>query len=117
VTKAGIPNLSPDRLRHTAIATVNDATGDLRTAQEFARHADIETTISTHASGSIDSRGHSTPLPTSTQDLKILEWNIRLERAQRCRHRPGREHFAVGLQVVASRIRRWRVLPTMCIPY
>jgi integrase/recombinase XerC len=43
--KAGIPNLSPHRLRHTAIATVNDASGDLRMAQVFARHADIETTM------------------------------------------------------------------------
>ncbi len=43
--EAGIPNLSPHRLRHTAIATVNDASGDLRMAQEFARHADIETTM------------------------------------------------------------------------
>lgn len=43
--RAGIPDLSPHRLRHTAIATVNDASGDLRMAQEFARHADIETTM------------------------------------------------------------------------
>ena len=43
-TEAGIENLAPHRLRHTAIATVNDATGDLRLAQEFARHADITTT-------------------------------------------------------------------------
>ena len=41
---AGIENLAPHRLRHTAIATVNDATGDLRMAQEFARHADITST-------------------------------------------------------------------------
>ena len=41
---AEVKKLSPHRLRHTAIATVNDATGDLRMAQEFARHADIETT-------------------------------------------------------------------------
>jgi integrase len=31
-------------LRHTAIATLNDATGDLRAAQEFARHRSPETT-------------------------------------------------------------------------
>lgn len=43
--QAGIEHLSPHMLRHTAIATVNDATGDLRMAQEFARHANIETTV------------------------------------------------------------------------
>jgi integrase len=32
-------------LRHTAIATLNDCTRDLRTAQEFARHASPETTV------------------------------------------------------------------------
>jgi integrase len=32
------------RLRHTAIATLHDATGDLRTAQAFARHLSPETT-------------------------------------------------------------------------
>ena len=32
------------QLRHTAIATANDRTGDLRAAQEFARHARPETT-------------------------------------------------------------------------
>lgn len=39
-----IPDLAPHRLRHTAIATINDATGDLRATQEFARHADPATT-------------------------------------------------------------------------
>ncbi len=43
--RAGVPNLPPHRLRHTAIATVNDETGDLRAAQEFARHADVQTTM------------------------------------------------------------------------
>jgi len=43
-TLAGVDGLSPHRLRHTAIATINDATGDLRAAQEFARHADPNTT-------------------------------------------------------------------------
>ncbi len=42
--KAGVSGLSPHRLRHTAIATINDNTGDLRAAQEFARHADPNTT-------------------------------------------------------------------------
>ena len=42
---AGIAGLSPHRLRNTVIATVNDAAGDLRMAQEFARHTDIETTV------------------------------------------------------------------------
>ncbi len=41
---AGVRDLSPHRLRHTAIATINDETGDLRAAQEFARHADSSTT-------------------------------------------------------------------------
>lgn len=41
---AGIGTVAPHRLRHTAIATINDATGDLRAAQEFARHADPSTT-------------------------------------------------------------------------
>lgn len=36
--------IAPHRLRHTAIATLHDATGDLRTAQVFARHARPETT-------------------------------------------------------------------------
>lgn len=43
--EAGIPKLTPHQLRHTAIATVNDVSGDLRMAQEFARHADVETTM------------------------------------------------------------------------
>ena len=41
---AGLTHLAPHVLRHTAIATVNDVTGDLRAAQEFARHARPETT-------------------------------------------------------------------------
>ena len=41
---AKVDGVHPHRLRHTAIATVNDVTGDLRAAQEFARHADISTT-------------------------------------------------------------------------
>lgn len=42
--EAGIGRVTAHRLRHTAIATINDATGDLRAAQEFARHASPETT-------------------------------------------------------------------------
>ncbi len=42
--EAGIDNLQTHQLRHTAIATINDATGDLRAAQEFARHQRPETT-------------------------------------------------------------------------
>lgn len=34
----------PHRLRHTALATMNDAIGDLRTVQTFAGHARPETT-------------------------------------------------------------------------
>lgn len=41
---AGIPRLTPHQMRHTAIALVNDSTGDLRTAQVFARHRRIEST-------------------------------------------------------------------------
>lgn len=37
--------ISPHVLRHTAIATLNDLTGDLRVAQAFARHASPETTV------------------------------------------------------------------------
>ncbi|MDA8290461.1 MAG: site-specific integrase, partial [Actinomycetota bacterium] len=38
-------DVAPHVLRHTAIATLNDATRDLRAAQEFARHASPETTV------------------------------------------------------------------------
>lgn len=41
---AGIMDLQPHVLRHTAISTINDATGDLRVTQDFARHASPETT-------------------------------------------------------------------------
>lgn len=43
--RAGVDELRPHQLRHTAIATVHDNTGDLRTASEFARHRRIETTM------------------------------------------------------------------------
>ena len=43
-TTAGIGLIHPHQLRHTAIATINDTTKDLRTAQAFARHARPETT-------------------------------------------------------------------------
>jgi site-specific recombinase XerC len=36
--------VTPHQMRHTAIALVNDTTGDLRTAQVFARHRRIEST-------------------------------------------------------------------------
>lgn len=42
--EAGIVRATPHQMRHTAIATVNDTTGDLRTAQQFARHVRPETT-------------------------------------------------------------------------
>lgn len=42
--EAGVPDVAPHRLRHVAISTVNDQTGDLRAAQDFARHADPRTT-------------------------------------------------------------------------
>ena len=43
-SEAGIPHLTPHVLRHTALATANDVTGDLRATQAFARHADPSTT-------------------------------------------------------------------------
>lgn len=43
-TAAGIPDLTPHKLRHTFISDVNDKSGDLRVAQELARHASPETT-------------------------------------------------------------------------
>ncbi len=42
--EAGVTGMTPHRLRHTALATANDATGDLRSVQAFARHADPRTT-------------------------------------------------------------------------
>lgn len=42
--EAGIRITRPHMLRHTSLATMNDATGDLRTTQEFAGHARPETT-------------------------------------------------------------------------
>jgi integrase/recombinase XerD len=42
--EAGLSEVTPHRLRHAAVATVNDNTGDLRAAQDFARHADPRTT-------------------------------------------------------------------------
>jgi integrase len=42
--EAGVGQVAAHRLRHTALATANDATGDLRTVQAFARHADPRTT-------------------------------------------------------------------------
>lgn len=41
---AGIPDLEPHELRHTALATVNDELGDLRAVQTFARHSKPSTT-------------------------------------------------------------------------
>jgi site-specific recombinase XerD len=35
----------PHRLRHTALATANDNTGDLRSVADFARHRDIAVTM------------------------------------------------------------------------
>jgi integrase len=42
--EAGIVGMTTHRLRHTALATANDATGDLRSVQAFARHADPRVT-------------------------------------------------------------------------
>jgi integrase len=41
---AGLSGVTPHRLRHTCLATANDATGDLRSVQAFARHADPRVT-------------------------------------------------------------------------
>lgn len=40
----GLPGLQTHVLRHTALATANDNTGDLRAVQDLARHARPETT-------------------------------------------------------------------------
>lgn len=42
--RAGLGHIHPHQMRHTAIAMVNDSTGDLRTAQVFARHRRVEST-------------------------------------------------------------------------
>jgi hypothetical protein len=42
--EAGLPQVTTHVLRHTALATGNDETGDLRSAQDFARHAEPGTT-------------------------------------------------------------------------
>ena len=41
---ADIAEVSTHRLRHTCLTVANDTTGDLRAVQEFARHADPDTT-------------------------------------------------------------------------
>ena len=41
---AGLGDVPTHRLRHTCLTVANDKTGDLRAVQEFARHADPETT-------------------------------------------------------------------------
>jgi integrase/recombinase XerD len=43
--EADLPDLTPHQLRHTALATANDTTHDLRATQAFARHADPMTTV------------------------------------------------------------------------
>ncbi len=49
---AGVQGVTPHRLRHTCLATANDATGDLRSVQAFARHADPRVTAGyTRATG------------------------------------------------------------------
>lgn len=42
--EAGLGHVSTHVLRHTALATANDATGDLRSVQEFAGHANPSVT-------------------------------------------------------------------------
>lgn len=41
---AGVGLIAPHRLRHTAGATGNDNTGDIRSVQTFMRHSDVATT-------------------------------------------------------------------------
>jgi integrase len=43
-TEAGVGQVPTHVLRHTALATGNDETGDLRSVQDFARHAEPTTT-------------------------------------------------------------------------
>lgn len=43
--RAGVQDLRPHQLRHTCLATMNDRTGDLRATSAFARHRQIETTM------------------------------------------------------------------------
>lgn len=43
--EAGIGHLHSHQLRHTALTTANDITGDLRAVSKFARHQRIETTM------------------------------------------------------------------------
>lgn len=43
--EAGVPDLTTHQLRHTALATINDLTGDLRVTQQIARHSDPSTTV------------------------------------------------------------------------
>lgn len=42
---AGVGLVPPHRLRHTALATANDRTDDLRAVAAFARHRRVETTM------------------------------------------------------------------------
>lgn len=42
--EAGVAEVTPHRLRHTALALANDNTGDLRAVQAFAGHSRPETT-------------------------------------------------------------------------
>ncbi len=43
--QAGLQDVTPHRLRHTALATANDATGNLRAVMAYARHSRPETTM------------------------------------------------------------------------
>jgi len=44
--EAGVDDrIWPHRLRHTALATANDNTGDLRAVADFARHRDVSVTM------------------------------------------------------------------------
>jgi len=43
--EARIGDVHPHQLRHTALTTANDNTGDLRGVAQFARHQRVETTM------------------------------------------------------------------------
>lgn len=42
--EAGVPDITPHRLRHTCLATQNDNTGNIRAVQQFAGHSKLDTT-------------------------------------------------------------------------
>lgn len=78
-TEAGLGQVPTHVLRHTALATALDATGDLRAVQEFARHADPLTTA-----GYTRVRGRR---------LDAVVQSIDYDRAAEVEHRSHRLHL------------------------